>query len=341
MSILAQIGPSAASLENVPHDVAVLAFPGISPFHLSVPTLVFTAEVDGRAPGDYRVTVCAVRPGSLPTRAGYDLAVGHGLEAFATADTVVVPSWDPDLAVPPELVDALRAAHARGARLVALCLGAFVLAATGLVDGREVTTHWHAADELAGRYPQVRVRSDVLWTDLGDVVSSAGTVAALDCCLHLVRTDLGASVAAETARRLVMAPHRDGSQAQYIRTPVPDDEGPDEIAEAMAAARRNLDRPLDLDTWAGGALMSRRTFTRRFRERTGESPGRWLLRQRLELARTLLETTRLPMDEVAARSGLGSSASLRRHFQDALGTSPRRHRDQFSAGGRRPTPGRP
>ena len=315
----------------MPHDVAVLAFPGISPFHLSVPSLVFTAEIDGDVPPGYRVAVCAVEPGAVPTRAGYDLAVLRGLEEVAGADTVVVPSWDPDLPVPPELVEALRAAHARGARLVALCLGAFVLAATGLVDGREVTTHWHAAGELAARYPRVRVRSDVLWTDLGDVVSSAGTVAALDCCLHLVRTDRGAAVAAAVARRLVMPPHRDGSQAQYIRTPVPDDEGPDEIAEAMAAARGALDRPLDLDSWAGGALVSRRTFTRRFRERTGESPGRWLLRQRLELARTLLETTRLPMDEVAERSGLGSAVSLRRHFRDVLGTSPRRHRDQFSA----------
>ena len=331
MPTVAHIGPHRVSLGVVPHDVAVLAFPGISPFHLSVPSLVFTAEIDGDARPDYRVAVCAVEPGAVATRAGYDLAVRRGLEEFAGADTVVVPSWDPDLPVPPELVEALRAAHARGARLVALCLGAFVLAATGLVDGREVTTHWHAAGELAARYPQVRVRSDVLWTDLGDVVSSAGTVAALDCCLHLVRTDRGAAVAAAVARRLVMPPHREGSQAQYIRTPVPDDEGPDEIGEAMAAARRALDRPLGLDSWAGGALMSRRTFTRRFRERTGESPGRWLLRQRLELARTLLETTRLPMDEIAERSGLGSAVSLRRHFRDVLGTSPRRHRDQFSA----------
>jgi transcriptional regulator GlxA family with amidase domain len=314
----------------VPHSVAVLAFPGIRPFHLSVPTLVFAGDPGGGPRLDYDVTVCAVRPGALPTRAGFDLAVHHGLEAFATADTVIVPSWEPDLEVPSELVTALRAAHARGARIVALCLGAFVLAESGLVDGRELTTHWHGAERLAARYPQVRVRSDVLWTDLGDVVSSAGTVAALDCCLHLVRTDRGAAVAAEVARGLVMAPHRDGSQAQFIPTPLSDDDERDDIATAMVWAGRRLAEPLDLHAWADGALMSRRTFTRRFRERTGESPGRWLLRRRLELARTLLETTRLPMDEVAERSGLGSSASLRRHFREVLGTSPRRHRDQFA-----------
>jgi transcriptional regulator GlxA family with amidase domain len=294
-----------------------------------VPTLVFGAELDGRTLSHYRVTVCAVEPGALPAKGGFDIAVRAGLAAIDTAATVVVPSWDPDLAVPPELVSALRAAHARGARIVALCLGAFVLAATGLVDGREVTTHWHAADRLAERFPLVRVRSDVLWTDLGDVVSSAGTVAALDCCLHLVRADLGAAVAAEVARRLVMAPHRDGSQAQFIPVPVPDEDR-DDIAAAMAWATARLADPLDLDAWADGALMSRRTFTRRFRERTGESPGRWLLRRRLELARTLLETTQLSMDEVAERSGLGSSASLRRHFREVLGTSPRRHRDEFA-----------
>ena len=247
---------------------------------------------------------------------------------------MIIPSWDPDVPVSAELVEALRAAHARGARVVALCLGAFVLAASGLVDGREVTTHWHAAERLAARHPQVRVRPDVLWTDLGDVVSSAGTVAALDCCLHLVRTQYGAAVAADIARRLVMPPHRGGSQAQFIRTPVADGDRRDDIAEAMAWARRHLDGAIDLDAWADGSAMSRRTFTRRFRERTGESPTRWLLRQRLELARTVLETTDLPMDVVAERSGLGSAASLRRHFRDVLGTSPRRHREQFATVGR-------
>jgi transcriptional regulator GlxA family with amidase domain len=306
----------------VPHAVAVLAFPGISPFHLSVPSLVLGA--------DYRVTVCAVAPGSMPTGGGYNIVVGHGLDAFAEADTVIVPSWDPQLPVPPELIDALVAAHARGARIVSLCLGAYVVAASGVVDGRELTTHWNAAADLAVRYPAVLVRSDVLWTDLGDVVSSAGTVAALDCCLHLTRQDLGAAAAAHVAKRLVMAPHRDGSQAQFVTTPIPASDGRDAVASAMAWAGARLAEPLDLDTWADGALMSRRTFTRRFRERTGESPGRWLLRRRLELASTLLETTDLQMDTVAQRSGLGSAVSLRRHFRDVLGTSPRRHRDQFA-----------
>lgn len=170
----------------------------------------------------------------------------------------------------------------------------------------------------------------MLWTDLGDIVSSAGTVAALDCCLHLVRCDLGAATAARIAKRLVMAPHRDGSQAQFVTTPIPRADVGDDIGAAMAWAAARLDEPLDLDEWADGAAMSRRTFTCRFRDRTGGSPGSWLLRQRLERARTLLETTDLSIDAVAERSGLGSAASLRRHFREVLGTSPRRHREQFA-----------
>jgi transcriptional regulator GlxA family with amidase domain len=318
----------------VPHEIAVLAFPGISPFHLSVPNLVFPTSTpeDGDEAAPYRITVCATEPGTIPTMGdGFDLAVRHGLEAFRTADTVIIPSWHPYLEVPLPLVGALRAAHRRGARIVALCLGAYVVAGSGIAEGRELTTHWKWAADLASRHRDVHVRSDVLWTDLGDIVSSAGTVAALDCCLHLVRSDLGAAAAARIAKRLVMAPHRDGSQAQFVTTPIPDVDGRDDIGVAMAWAGERLGEPLDLDAWADGAAMSRRTFTRRFRDRTGESPGRWLLRRRLELARTLLETTDLSVDAVAERSGLGSAASLRRHFRDELGTSPSRHREQFAA----------
>ncbi|MGI5126380.1 helix-turn-helix domain-containing protein [Pseudonocardia sp. CA-107938] len=322
----------------MPHKIAVLAFPGISPFHLSVPNLVFRAvDDDGDVDEEldepaYRLTVCAVRPGTLPTLGdGFDLAVRHGLEAFKDADTIIVPSWDPQRGVPLDLIGALRTAHRRGARIVSLCLGAYVVAASGIVEGRELTTHWKWAEDLAVRHRGIRVRSDVLWTDLGDVVSSAGTVASLDCCLHLLRRDLGAAVAARVAKRLVMAPHRDGTQAQFVTTPIRAARARDDIGAAMEWAGARLGEPLDLDEWAaGGAGMSRRTFTRRFRDRTGESPGQWLLRRRLELARTLLETTDLPIETVAHRSGLGSAASLRRYFREVLGTSPSRHREQFA-----------
>lgn len=314
----------------MPHRVAVLAFDRISPFHLAVPTIVFGSELTASTPLDYEVTVCAPTPGTLPTRAGYDIAVGHGLSAMDTADTVVIPSWDQDRDVPPELATAVQAAHQRGARIVGLCVGAFVVAAAGIVDGRSVTTHWHAAERLAAAYPAVTVRSDVLWTDLGDVVTSAGTVAALDCCLHLVRADHGAAAAAKLARRLVMPPHRGGSQAQHIDLPVVPADLRDDIAEAMTWARQRLDVPMDLDHWAAAVTLSRRTFTRRFRDRTGDSPGRWLLRQRLDHARGLLETTELGIEAVAERSGFGSAVSLRRHFRAELGTSPRLHREQFT-----------
>jgi transcriptional regulator GlxA family with amidase domain len=331
-----QIGPTPAYPPLVPHEIAVLAFPGISPFHLSVPNLVFSAgptdddEADEEAP--YRITVCATEPGTIPTAGGaFDLAVHHGLEAFRTADTVIIPSWDPYRAVPLPLIAALRVAHGRGARIVALCLGAYVVARSGIAEGRELTTHWRWAADMAARNPDLHVRSDVLWTDLGDIVSSAGTVAALDCCLHLVRRDLGSAVAARIAKRLVMAPHRDGSQAQFVTTPIPVADGRDDVGTAMAWAAARLGEPIDLDAWADGAAMSRRTLTRRFRDRTGESPSHWLQRRRLELARTLLETTDLPIDAVAARSGLGSAASLRRLFRDELGTTPSRHREQFAS----------
>lgn len=313
------------------HDVAVLAFPGISPFHLSVPSTVFASRSGSAPEPRYRVTVCAEVPGRLETSAGYDVVVEHGLETLAAAQTVVVPSWD--TAVPPSraLLDAVGAAHAGGARVVGLCLGSFVVAAAGLTDGREVATHWSAADELARRTPSATVRSDVLWCDLGDVVTSAGVAASLDCCLHVVRRDHGAAYAADLARSLVLAPHRDGSQAQYIPAPVAPRDGADPVEAAIAWATARLDQPLDLDTWAASVHQSRRTFTRQFRARTGASPAQWLLRQRLVHARVLLESTDQPVEVVARASGFGSSAALRQHFARESRTSPRRHRAAFRA----------
>ncbi|MGO4615442.1 GlxA family transcriptional regulator [Nocardia sp. 2YAB30] len=310
------------------HTVAVVAFDGISPFHLSVPTLVF-GRVGVGGPAPYRVDICAEQPGRLRTPAGFDIDVRHGLETLARADTVVIPSWERDMPLSEDLRTALHDAHAGGARIVGLCLGSWAVAATGLADGREVTTHWAAAAQLAHAYPAVRVRADTLWSDLGDIVTSAGVAAALDCCLHLVRGDLGSREATELARAMVTAPHRSGSQAQYIPVAVPDAADDDPIERAMVWARTHLGESIDLDGWARVALMSRRTFTRRFRDRTGSSPQQWLLLQRADRARLLLESTGDTIERIATEAGFGTAVSLRHHFHRILGTSPAAHRASF------------
>ncbi|PJI91004.1 GlxA family transcriptional regulator [Luteimicrobium subarcticum] len=314
---------------TTPHRVAVLAFDGISPFHLSAPSVVLGGVVPGGAGLGYDVVVCAEQPGVLATGGGYAIVVTHGLEALDGAATVVVPSWDLGRDPSPVLLDAVRAAHARGARVVGLCLGAFVVAASGIVDGREVATHWAHEDDLVAGHPRVAVRRDVLWCDLGDVVTSAGTASALDCCLHLVRRDHGASVAARVARRLVLAPHREGTQAQFAPTPNPRVGPDDAVGRAMAWATDRLGDALTLDDLAAAAHLSRRHFSRRFRERTGSAVGDWLVAQRVDRARALLEEGDDPVEAVAAASGLGSAASLRVHFARTLGTTPSAYRRAF------------
>jgi transcriptional regulator GlxA family with amidase domain len=213
--------------------------------------------------------------------------------------------------------------------VVGLCIGAFLVAESGIAVGREVVTHWRWADALRDLHPELDVRADVLGSDRGDVITSAGTAASLDCCLHLVRVHHGVEEAEKVARDIVVAPHRSGSQAQYIPVPVPPDPGDDVIEKAMVWARARLDQPVSLDEWAGAVALSRRTFTRQFRARTGSSGQAWLLRQRLDRARLLLETTDLPVERVAASSGFGSSDALRHHFHSLLGTTPQRHRQEF------------
>lgn len=310
-------------------DVVVVAFPGISPFHLSVPTLVFGgAGVDAADPL-YQVAVCAGSPGTITTAAGFAISVEHSYDAVAAARMVVIPSWPAGLVPPAALLGAVRRAHARGARIVGLCRGAEVVAASGLADGREIATHWAAAAELAERYPEVVVRQDILWSDLGDVITSAGVAAALDCCLHLVRTDHGAAKATELARALVLAPHRSGSQAQFIPVPIAGDGAADPIEHAMVWARARLAEPVTLDDWASAVHLSRRSFTRQFRARTSASPQQWLLRQRVDHARVLLETTRAPMERVAQDAGFATAVSMRHHFAKILGVSPAGHRAAF------------
>lgn len=318
----------ASSPRPALHRVVVVAFDRISAFHLSVPCVVF-GEV---LPPDSGIAlqVCSAEPGPLAASAGFTLGMSKGLAALRQADTVIVPSWrDPAETPPAALLSALRAAHRRGARIVGLCLGAYALAAAGLLEGRRATTHWAWAEDFARRHPGVAVAPDVLYIDEGDVLTSAGTAAGLDCCLYLLRRLKGAEIANEAARRLVTTPHRAGGQAQFIPQPLPDHPGQTRLGELLDWVRGCLDQAHSLDSLAQRALMSRRTFTRQFRRITGGTVGEWLLRERLALAQRLLESGDQPVEQVAALAGLGSSASLRHHFRRAFGVAPLAWRRAF------------
>lgn len=310
--------------------VVVLAFDGISPFHLSVPCLVFGEERDARGQGLYRLDVCAEQRGHLRTNAGFALEIKRGLPVLKSADIVIIPSWRNDLPLASaELLRALRHAHARGATLVGLCLGAFVLAQAGLLDGKAATTHWLAAEDFKRHFPLVELRPGVLYVDEGDVVTSAGTAAALDCCIHLLRRDFGADAANRAARRMVVAAHRQGGQAQYVEQPVPmpDD---DRFAALLEWIQRNLHQSHSLTDLSERAFMSRRNFTRRFKQATGTTVQQWVSHQRIALAQRLLEEPGHSIEDVAVLSGFGSSVSMRQHFAKALNVSPSTYRRQFS-----------
>lgn len=312
------------------NTIAVIAFNGISPFHLSVPCAVFGEDRTGACMPKFELLVCAAEKGVLHTTAGFTIETRHGLKDLPKAATIIVPSWRNPAEPPPQpLLNALRKAHQRGAQIVGLCLGSFVLAAAGLLDDRPATTHWFWADELAARYPLIRVDSNVLYVDDGNIITSAGTAAAIDCCLHMLRQRYGAKVANQVARRMVVSPHRQGGQAQYIQQPVRDISTIDHFAKVLDWTRRNLDKPHSLDTLAEKALMTRRTFTRRFRQVMGVTVSEWLLSQRLSLAQQLLETTAKPIDSIAEKAGFGSSASLRQHFNRTFKISPSNYRRQF------------
>lgn len=312
------------------HRVAVVAYQQISPFHLAVPCMVFGEDLARLGAPRYALRVCAAEPGPLQTPAGFHIGGAHGLEALADADTIVVPAWrDPAEPAPPALLDALRSAHARGARLVGLCLGAVVLAQAGLLDGRRASTHWVFMDDMAALYPRVQLQRDVLYVQDGTLLTSAGTAAAIDCCLHLLRQDHGAEVASRVARRMVVAPHRQGGQAQYIEQPLPTRFGDDRLAAVLEWALFHLAEPIAIDTLAERARMSRRTFTRHFRALTGTTFNQWLLDQRLARAQRLLETSDHALDVVAGEAGFGSTVSLRGHFSAAFGVSPGAYRRTF------------
>lgn len=312
--------------------IAVVVVDQTPLFHLSVPCEVFGANRSESGVPRHDVLVVAGEPGPLRSSGGVALETPYALDDLVGVDIVVVPWWRhyEDETPPEALLAALRRVHADGARIVGLCGGAFVLAAAGLLDGRQATTHWMFTDKLARQYPAVQVQPKVLYVDDGDVLTSAGTAAAIDLCLHLLRVENGAEVANTVARRMVVPPHRAGGQAQFVDLPMPALSADDPLAVTVGWALEHLDRPLTVDELAARAAMSRRTFTRQFRSRMGASPLQWLLEQRTLLARRLLETTDLPVEAVAHRSGFGSAVSLRAHFQRTLGTSPRDYRVTFS-----------
>ncbi|MGO1536997.1 MAG: GlxA family transcriptional regulator [Yaniella sp.] len=311
--------------------IAIHAFDGMTMFHLSTPLAVF-GEVTRSGLAEWETAVFSDDGQPVRTAEGLLIADISGPEVADEADLLIFPSWPTDL--PPAeqpLVDMVAAAHGRGATIAGLCLGTFPVAHSGLLDGRTAVTHWLKSDALASQAPNVQVRPAALYIDHGDVLTSAGTASALDACLHLVRTSLGAEVATAVARRLVIAPHRDGGQAQYIERPLDDgtvDEGP--IGAAMDWALHHLEEPLTIEALGEQVQMSPRNFSRRFREYAGVSPAKWILARRLDEARRLLETTELPISEVAEACGFASPVTFRQNFVTAYGTTPTAYRHHFS-----------
>ncbi|MFF1745213.1 GlxA family transcriptional regulator [Streptomyces mirabilis] len=305
------------------HHVAVLVLPGVLALEFGAATQIFSTDPH------YELTVCAESgPGSVPV-SGFAITVTAGLAALEVADTVIVPGYD-DIDMPhsPGLLAALRAAHARGARLVSICTGVFALAAAGLLDGRPATTHWRHAEQLRRRYPRVDVLPNQLYVDDGDILTSAGVTAGIDLCLHLIRTELGAAAANTRARDLVAPPRRRGGQAQFIEQFRPEASG-DELAPLREWMLDNLAATFTVDDLAEQARMSRRTFIRRFREETGTTPMAWLTDARIDRARELLEASAVPVEQVGRLTGFGAPASLRAAFHRHLGTSPQEYRTLF------------
>jgi AraC family transcriptional regulator, transcriptional activator FtrA len=312
----------------VPADLGVVDL-----YELSIPAAVFGTPQPDLADPWYELRLCAVDTRTRSTAPGFTLRSEHGLDDIITADTVIVP-WVPEevieenAPVPPDLVSALRRAHEAGARIVSLCGGAFALAEAGLLDGRRVITHWMCTALLSERYPLVQVDDSALYVDDGDVLTSAGMTASLDLCLHLVRRDLGAHVANQLARRMVVPAHRPGSGSQFVDVSVPatDEQG---LVPVLDWARARLEEPLTIEDMARRAAVSPRTFYRRLHAATGTTPLQWLLNERLARARTLLESTALSVEKIAALSGIGTANNLRHHFLKQLGISPSDYRQAF------------
>ena len=316
-------------MNTSPGLVAILAYDGLCTFEFGIAVEIFgLARPEFDFPW-YAHRIVAADSGPMRAMGGIQVIADVGLDALAEADTVVIPGWrNRDERPPATLLCAIQAAHARGARLVSICSGVFVLAAAGLLDGQRATTHWRYTDELAERYPAIEVDPDVLYVDAGQIITSAGSAAGIDACLHLVARDFGTAVANSVARRLVMAPQRAGGQLQFIPAPVARDSRND-LAQVLEWARQQLHKPLSVAAMADRALMSERTFLRRFTETTGLAPKAWLQQSRLALARELLEGSTLPLERLAERCGFGSIESFRLAFRKHSGLAPSAYRERF------------
>ena len=308
----------------------MLVYDGLCLFEFGIATEIFALPRPELDVPWYNCTVAAVERREVAATGGVRITADAGLEVLSTAGTIVVPGWQGVTApVPEALCVAMRAAHAAGARILSICSGVYVLAAAGLLNGRRATTHWRYCDELARAYPEVQVAPDVLYVDEGEILTSAGSAAGIDLCLHLVRRDYGSEIVNTVARRLVVPPHRDGGQAQYVPQPVPVDHQAKAMGKLFDWLTRNLAKPITVAQMARRVSMSERTFVRRFVEATGSAPGQWLIQARVQRARELLETTNQSMDRVAQASGLGTAATLRHHFRRHLNVRPVVYRERF------------
>lgn len=323
---------SSKKASHRPHLVAVVAYDGLCTFEFGCAVEIFSLERPELQVPWYRFGVCATKRGPLAAAGGLSFTAPHSLSLLDRADTIVIPGWcGADVPVPPALLRKLRSAHIRGARLCSICSGAFVLAATGLLDGKAATTHWRYAEKLRQRYPAIDVRPNELYVDAGSIITAAGSAAGLDMMLHLVRRDYGARIANLVAQRLVIPPHREGGQAQYLPRPLPRNEQ-SPLAPLMEWVRTNPKLAHELPELARRAGMSPRTLQRHFRDATGLTPKQWLVRERVALAKDALEATTASLWQVAASAGFGTEESFRRHFRLVTGTSPSRYRQRF--GGR-------
>jgi AraC family transcriptional regulator, transcriptional activator FtrA len=316
--------------------LAVLVYEGLCSFEFACAAEVFGLPRPELGGGWYQFETCGVERGSLKTAYGLRIVADGGLDQLEGVGTIIIPGWKGiDVPVPEKLISALQRAHATGARLLSICSGSFVLAATGLLDGRRATTHWQYAQALQRRFPEIEVQAEVLYVDEGQLLTSAGSAAGLDLCLHLVRRDFGPNVANQVARRLVIPPHRDGGQAQFVERPVARRER-SPLSGVIDLMQNRLNRELPISMLSKHAAMSERSFMRRFKEATGMSPADWLIAARVDRARELLETSSHSIEVIAEQAGFGTAMTLRHHFRRRLGVSPRNYRARFSDNGRSP-----